>query len=729
MIPRNTIFRTAEEENSLFDIRGEPNFRQQTSTWISQDIELQYHGIEEAGIDLWNGTGIVPYDPVNPGFLPFNFSAEVVERLPLNYTFQDVKYLPEGGQHYVSVNNRDTLELRKLICTERSREAVERCEIPNEVDQTRFNWSEGTTQVPYSIVEDSLLAAGANQEYFVDVPICRFGRTLIGYPGEAVNFNSCPIVTDASMRTLRFAFDWSTGTFKYPGGLITLNTQDVVFQPPVQGNITTHKAFTVYVGPLETKPVNAAGYCVLGPDHSNVLIGNRTYGYTPVPLTYSDPSGEHRLVSESTQLVRVNRALDAPNFLAAIQNVAYSLADAFEKTGAFLAVPYFQIPFGKRTSRGRPPVLDIVAVDNGAAPPVPAYPGVFSFNPAGYGNPSWNLLGVNAALSVHDGIPNTVDVYMRWKQTVNQAYAGEGAAGARHAFYVQFPTAIPATFAADQTFFATFKKNAGAASVDAYFSGQTPAAADVNTWVPLTDLTVPTLAQYNIANAGQAANTRPPPAAEGSVIILYVKESRFVAANQDRLALPTNNMLENAAAVATNLAHITAAAENVSQHFFSATVFLKGQVPAESPYVRTGFNLQQHEPFYSFPSGLSCMPDVKSPFEDIPKFLPMLIQDSRTTFQRTTAELGRCVRLRQAGSLSAELVGHCVLGRYLQEDDVSGQSTKAISNINLPIPRLEHYSTTFATDEQPVLKIQLQFGLPDLLFLRKSRGFRCRERL
>ena len=98
MIPRNSIFRSVDEENGRFEVRGEPNFREQTSTWITQDIKFSYNGVAEHGINLWAGTGVNAYDPENDyGFLPFGFKAEVIERLPLNYTFQNVKYLPDGS--------------------------------------------------------------------------------------------------------------------------------------------------------------------------------------------------------------------------------------------------------------------------------------------------------------------------------------------------------------------------------------------------------------------------------------------------------------------------------------------------------------------------------------------------------------------------------------------------------------------------------------------------------
>ena len=166
MIPRDTLFRTVSEANGRFDVEGQPDFRMQTSTWIQQDIRLEYRDESEPAIPLWAGTGIEAYQDTKAAFLPQTFYGEVLDALPLNRTFEDVRFKASGNEECIEINTEDQLELRKLLCQGPSRAALERVEFPNPKDLSTYEWLDGETgqYVNYSDVVDVWRGGAAAKE-------------------------------------------------------------------------------------------------------------------------------------------------------------------------------------------------------------------------------------------------------------------------------------------------------------------------------------------------------------------------------------------------------------------------------------------------------------------------------------------------------------------------------------------------------------------------------------
>ena len=93
----NTLFKEVEDLNG-FRIEGEPHFQQQTDTYISQTIQTTYRGITEPENNhMWIRQNVPRYSSENAGFLPFESTVECKDKLPLNRTFQNVSWLPEGS--------------------------------------------------------------------------------------------------------------------------------------------------------------------------------------------------------------------------------------------------------------------------------------------------------------------------------------------------------------------------------------------------------------------------------------------------------------------------------------------------------------------------------------------------------------------------------------------------------------------------------------------------------
>ena len=256
---KNPIFRTTAEENGSFVIEGTPNYRMQTSQWVQQGVQINYYDSAEEGRAIWTGD-FPPYDGVEKAFFPFGKEVEVTDPLILNRTFESTKFQPENSLHAIDVDVETQLELRKLVCSKRARDAVERVFLP-EGDQAGYNWElrktdTAATTVNYDVVALALDPGGVG-EYRVDVPICKFGRTLFGYYNE-YGFTHAPQVRNLSMRQIRFAFDWNDGKFKYPGGPLTIDTRDL--RPLVGGAVVSDRPLTLFIPPLETSVVGPDGF-------------------------------------------------------------------------------------------------------------------------------------------------------------------------------------------------------------------------------------------------------------------------------------------------------------------------------------------------------------------------------------------------------------------------------------------------------------------------------------
>jgi hypothetical protein len=233
-------------------------------------------------------------------------------------------------------------------------------------------------------------------------------------------------------------------------------------------------------------------------------------------------------------------------------------------------------------------------------------------------------------------------------------------------------------------------------------------------------LTVAQIDVYNNQNAGQPAGTRPPWATKArSVITVYFTE-QVINIAPNRIGIPGPEMV-NAAVPNTPIGEFTYAAFT---EFKTVGTVLMGRVTDDTlPYVRGGFTIKQHEPFFNVYSGLSSYPDVVEPY-NYDQFLPLLIQDSKTAFSRKTSDLQRCIRMQSGdvdSKLTPSLVGDCNLGYYLQNDVV--QNEKHLSSISEPLPYFEKHTQLFVTaDVAPLdpVKITFQtvFGMPDLLLFR-----------
>jgi hypothetical protein len=248
-------------------------------------------------------------------------------------------------------------------------------------------------------------------------------------------------------------------------------------------------------------------------------------------------------------------------------------------------------------------------------------------------------------------------------------------------------------------------------------TGITPGFA--NEWEILTDAQVGVLNTENTAENDLVAGSRPPNAENGTVVQVYVAEQ--VTTLGARRAFPKLTTV-NVGDGNIDLAHINAPDGQTPDYFVGELLY---QPPPEKPYIRTGFKISQHEPLFSFPSGFSVFPEVSQPFSVIPKYFPMLVQDSKHFFRRSTSEVNRCIRCAErsddGGRLSATLVDSCELGFYLN-DDVQ-QSEKMSSTINQPLPRIEKYSKLFSTGEKPVVSFRSQYGMPEYLFIRIKQLF------
>ena len=136
---KNLIYREVDEQNSGFKLEGEPHHRQQTATFVSQQINVTYRGTNETGVPMWTNRGIPAYNNANAGFIPFGTTFISEDNLPLNRTFEELRFQPSGTQGNIKINVEEQLEFRKLICTEKSRQKLERVSFPQE-ELTMCGW-------------------------------------------------------------------------------------------------------------------------------------------------------------------------------------------------------------------------------------------------------------------------------------------------------------------------------------------------------------------------------------------------------------------------------------------------------------------------------------------------------------------------------------------------------------------------------------------------------------
>jgi hypothetical protein len=380
-------------------------------------------------------------------------------------------------------------------------------------------------------------------------------------------------------------------------------------------------------------------------------------------------------------------------------------------------VPYFGIPYGKRTYYGKRAIQPAIA---GVAAPggvgnvnivIAAFPGIDGTFPDDLSLKSFNYIG-----NGHDVKPNIVsDLYLSRAsngagnhQTIQVV---QGADIRAHCVYVQFPEALPVDF----EIFAAGGRNfecrvlSGVAPAAQYVMRAlqpnivAPAArvAENQNWTILGAATVPTLAVFNAAHPG-----RPDAPARG-VIKLWVQFMAADVGNPAPIALPQNDGFGTVA----------------GQDFFDAIAGypneivgarIQGQTAIDTPYIRSGFSISFHEPFFNFPSGFSSYPKMKEPFDEILAEYPLIIQDSLTLFTRSTSELSRCIRI-DTGTLTASLVGEPVLGIYLRDGAL--QANKRVSTIEMPLPLFEKQNVSFTTGT-PALSWSTHRGVPDYFFIR-----------
>ena len=293
------------------------------------------------------------------------------------------------------------------------------------------------------------------------------------------------------------------------------------------------------------------------------------------------------------------------------------------------------------------------------------------------------MAGHGAFVGAHDEAVEEVQIILQHSRTGNV-----GAENGIHRYNVVFPFAVPVEYVdavAGRRFHARFSldRNAGAGTVQSYLHGITPANGIFN-WTILTAAETNALNAGNIAHNLIVANSYPVDLIQGSVVRIYMAEQELPA--QHRRGHPTDRM-QNLALPNTIQADITRVVGQFNTNF-PATLLVN--VGPETPYIRTGFDLQQHEPLFSYPSGFSVYPEVNAPFSIIPKFFPLLIQDARHYNKRSVLDVNRCIRCLKGGSLRAELLGSCELGFWL-DDDVS-QFEKPSSIVNLALPRIEIFT-------------------------------------
>jgi hypothetical protein len=207
-------------------------------------------------------------------------------------------------------------------------------------------------------------------------------------------------------------------------------------------------------------------------------------------------------------------------------------------------------------------------------------------------------------------------------------------------------------------------------------------------------------------------NSRPPPATNTRSVILMYLEEVIINGAADRIGQPKNEMIL-AGAPRTPIAEYTIV--GVQTEHRVPTTILWGQDNVQ-PYLRSGFQLNQNEPFYNFPSGLGSYSEI-----DLFKFknyLPLLVQDSKTEFSRDLSTLGRCIRIDEQNtdnSLAFSLSGQAQLGYFLRND--VDQQDKYTSTLDLSLPRFETQTIQFS--ELPVKHMWFtNFGIPDLLMIR-----------
>jgi len=250
--PKNVIYRTSEEKDGSFEIVGEPDFRQKTATFVSQDIQFDYRTEAETGYPLWTvaqsgSAAIAPYNAANGAFIPFGTKFDATETLPLNSTFENVRWRPSGLDYDVSVENRELLELRRLVTRRRCRQALEPVDLPSEENLSGYNWTLSGQPVSYSEVKNSITNNGNNPVYSVEVPICRFGRLVVG-SNDIFGFGACPLIHDNSMRSITFTFDWLDGKFKFPGATTVMaNTHTVSPKLPGFWNLISLLLFNEFL--------------------------------------------------------------------------------------------------------------------------------------------------------------------------------------------------------------------------------------------------------------------------------------------------------------------------------------------------------------------------------------------------------------------------------------------------------------------------------------------------
>ena len=275
--------------------------------------------------------------------------------------------------------------------------------------------------------------------------------------------------------------------------------------------------------------------------------------------------------------------------------------------------------------------------------------------------------------------------------------------------FVQFPFSLPANFEAvtNRQFFCRIQVTRLGILTPTFLQGITPTAGGANNWNVLNEVA---RGAYDVQNAAQLAGTRPPPSVGvRSVIEIYLEEVE-VGNNPARLSQPGNELVA-AALPQTPIGEFIIIAQNQTQHNVLASILFGAET--EPPYIRSGFVLDQHEPFFSYPSGFSSYMNIEI-FDELPQYLPLLIQDSQTTFLRTTAELNRCVRV-DSGELQFDLLGKAKLGYYLRND--VNQNDKSSSIVRIPIPLFENQKVRF-TALPLKLDWYTQYGMPDLLMIR-----------
>ena len=619
--PKNVIYRTSEEKDGSFEIIGEPDFRQKTATFVSQDIQFDYRTEAETGIPLWTvahsgSVPIAPYAAANGAFIPFGTKFDATETLPLNSTFENIRWRPAGLDYDVRVENRELLELRQLVTRRRCRLALEQVDLPSEENLSGYNWTLSGQPVSYTEVKNSITNNGETDVYSVEVPICRFGRVVVG-SNDRFGFGASPLIHNNTMRSITFTFDWTDGKFKFPGKTITMNTDDFAYAATFQGNFHAHRDINLYIPALETTAVNAAGYCVFGPDNHNTIVANRTYGWVAVPLRSNAPNGEW---------VQDQLAVEIDDGGLGVQ-VEHRIQEFFRDDSRWIAIGYFQIPFGRREKIISPPILNPIAAAGAAGnyPAVLAHPGILSIRQAGCTPWSYNhnhaaIAGADDAI-YHDGIATQIDnVYLRWRATDVGIDFGDGGV-TRHSFYVQFPEALPANFevAANRYFYFRTNLTTGGAIVQSYLTGIRGDAAGhaAHNWHILN---AAALAQYNLDNNAAniiLADSRPPPAVAGSVIILYVIRQVI---NAPRRALPASDMVDHGVPQ-TPIAEFTIAGavgppvvRVQTEHNILGSVLLESTPQNIPPYIRSSFTLSQNEPFFNTFSGLSSYRNVSEPF-------------------------------------------------------------------------------------------------------------------